>query len=148
MQFSMARGIDVITKFGRPSVTAAGVRPHPLPHAFIYELKVNRLRQDASPVRFRRNPTPRQLDPGDPELAEELQAVQSEIERGTQYFLLQRPAGKARSPIIPLYRRTLIHRAIRYRARFAIKRLRRRNRTRIRQLADRFAWRLAPHWLR
>lgn len=149
MQFSMARGVDVITKFGRPSITAAHVRPHPLPHAFIYELKVNRLRPDASPIRPRpRHPTPRQLDPGDPELAHQLQAMQREIERGTQYYLLQRSAGKARSPIIPLYRRTLVHRAIRYRGKLLLARLRRRARARIRRLTDRFAWRLAPQRFR
>jgi len=149
MQFSMARGIDVITKFGRPSIIAAGVRPHPLPHAFIYDLKVSRLRPDASPVRPRRKyPMPRLLDPGDPELADELQSLERQIERGTQYFLLQRSAGKARSPMIPMYRRTLAHRVIRYRGRLLLGRLRQRLLAWIQRLADWFPWRLAPRWTR
>jgi len=124
IQFDMARGIDVLTKFGMPKLTTVGIPPYPAPNAFIYETDVSKLPGDGSPVLARKKSKAIwQLDPDSDQLARDLERMQYRIERATEYFLLSRSEGKAQSPLIPIYQRTSIRRAPGCYARLIFKRL-------------------------
>jgi hypothetical protein len=111
IQFHMARGIDVVAKFGMLRLTTVDVRPHPAPNAFAYEIDVSKLPSDGSPITpSKRKKAQWQLDPDSDQLARDLERMRRGVERGTRYFLLARPSGKARSPMIPVHQRTLPHR--------------------------------------
>lgn len=111
MQFSMGRGLDVITKFGRPRITAVDVRAHPSPSAFIYDLDLAKL-----PASGASYPTGRswwrarwELSPDTDELAMQLAQMRYRIDRGTRYYLLPRPTAKTASPKIPIHQATWPH---------------------------------------
>jgi hypothetical protein len=111
IQFQMTRGLDVIAKFGMLRLTTVDVRPHPAPHAFIYEIDVSKLPVDGSAVQpSKRRKAKWLLNPDGDNLAKDLERMQRGIVRGTRYYLLARTAGKASSPMIPVYQRTLPHR--------------------------------------
>ena len=108
LQFSMGRGLDVITKFGIPRITAVDVRAHPSPSAFIYELDLANLPAGQAGLRTsRRRPRAQwELSPDSDELASQLRQMRYRLDRGTRYYLLPRPTAKTTSPKIPIHQRT------------------------------------------
>lgn len=121
IQFQMARGIDVVSKFGMLRLTTVDVRPHPAPHAFAYEIDVSRLPSDGSPMTTsKRKKAQWQLNPGGDQLARDLERMRRGVERGTRYYLLARSSSKARSPMIPVHQRTPAHSWVRARAKLFV----------------------------
>jgi hypothetical protein len=107
IQFHMARGIDVVAKFGMLKITMVDIRPHPAPHAFAFEIDVSKLPSDGSPVTVsKRKKAQWQLNPDGDQLARDLERIRRGVKLGTRYYLLARPSGKARSPMIPVHQHT------------------------------------------
>ncbi len=127
MQFGMARGIDVVAKFGRLRLTTVDVRPHPAPHAFAYEIDVSQLPADGSAVTDGRRRKPQwQLDPDSDQLASDLDRMRRGIERGTRYYLVARSIGNSCSPVIPVWQSRAPHRWMRARAKLFVSHVRSR----------------------
>ena len=107
IQYRMARGLDVIAKFGMLRITTADVRPHPDPPAFIYQIDVSKLPHDGSPApECAFSKAKWHFDPDSDELYRDVARLKYWIKRGTQFYLVPRPAGRVTSPVISVYQQT------------------------------------------
>lgn len=107
IQYRMARGLDVIAKFGMLRLTTADVRPHPDPLAFIYQIDARNLPGNGAPARDGAFRTAKwRIDPQSDDLYRDVARLKYRIKRGTRFYLVPRTAGRATSPMIPVYQET------------------------------------------